>query len=49
MDAIALLKADHATMRALLGKLEKTTARGVKRRRELLVQVDANLKAHTSI
>jgi len=49
MDAIALLKADHATMRALLGKLEETTARGVKRRRELLVQVDANLKAHTSI
>jgi hemerythrin superfamily protein len=49
MDAVALLKADHVTMRSLLGKLEKTTARGLKTRKDLLAQVKANLKAHTSI
>lgn len=49
MDAIALLKADHKTMRSLLGKLEKTTARGAKSRAGLLNKVEANLKAHTSI
>jgi hemerythrin-like domain-containing protein len=49
MDAITLLKADHQTLRALLGKLEKSTPRGVKTRRELLMKIEANLKAHTSI
>jgi hemerythrin superfamily protein len=49
MDAIALLKSDHKTMRSLLGQLEKSTSRGVKTRKELLVRIEANLKAHTSI
>ncbi|MEO7325464.1 MAG: hemerythrin domain-containing protein [Dokdonella sp.] len=49
MDAIALLKEDHKTVRALLGELESTTARAVKRRRELLAKIEANLKAHTTI
>jgi hemerythrin superfamily protein len=49
MDAIALLKSDHKTMRSLLGRLEKSTSRGAKTRKELLVRIEANLKAHTSI
>jgi len=49
MDAIALLKADHKTMRSLLGRLEKSTPRGLKIRKELLTKVEANLKAHTTI
>ena len=49
MDAIALLKSDHKTIRSLLGQLEKSTSRGVKTRKELLVRIEANLKAHTSI
>ena len=49
MDAIALLKADHVTMRDLLEKLEKSSARGVKTRKELLAKIEANLKVHTTI
>jgi hemerythrin superfamily protein len=49
MDAITLLKNDHKEMRALLGALEKTTARAVKKRQALLAKIEVNLKAHTSI
>jgi hemerythrin superfamily protein len=49
MDAITLLKNDHKEMRALLGALEKTTARAVKKRQTLLAKIEVNLKAHTSI
>jgi hemerythrin-like domain-containing protein len=49
MDAIQLLKADHVEMRALLGELESTTSRALKKRRELLVEIEAKLKAHTMI
>jgi hemerythrin superfamily protein len=49
MDAITLLKNDHKEMRALLGALEETTARAVKKRQTLLAKIETNLKAHTSI
>jgi len=49
MDAIQLLKADHAEMRELLGELESTTARALKKRRDLIVEIEAKLKAHTTI
>ena len=49
MDAIQLLKADHSEMRSLLGELESTTARALKKRRELIVEIEAKLKAHTTI
>jgi hemerythrin superfamily protein len=49
MDAITLLKNDHKEMRALLGALEQTTARAVKKRQTLLAKIEVNLKAHTSI
>lgn len=49
MNAIELLTQDHKTIKALLGELEATTARGVKKRTELLDRIDAELKVHTSI
>jgi hemerythrin superfamily protein len=49
MDAITLLKSDHNEMRAMLGALEQTTARAVKKRQTLLARLEVNLKAHTSI
>jgi hemerythrin superfamily protein len=49
MDAIQLLKADHKEMRALLGELESSTARGVKKRQKLVTEIQAKLKAHATI
>ncbi len=49
MDAIALLKKDHAAVRALLDDLESTTTRGVKTRNALLEKIALELKAHTTI
>ena len=49
MDAITLLKNDHKEMRALLGTLERTTTRAVKKRQALLAKIETNLKAHASI
>jgi hemerythrin-like domain-containing protein len=49
MDAITLLKNDHAEMRDLLGQLEKSTPRAVKKRLSLLQEIEANLKADTTI
>ena len=49
MDAITLLKNDHEEMRGLLGQLEETTTRALKRRRELIADIEAKLKAHTTI
>ena len=49
MDAITLLKNDHVEMRDLLGKLEETTARALKKRRELILEIEAKLKTHTRI
>ncbi len=49
MDAIKLLKADHAEMRDLLSELESTTSRGVKKRQQLIAEIEAKLKAHTTI
>src|SRR5436190_22553866 len=49
MDAIAMLKQDHETVRALLAELEGTTTRGTKTRLTLLERVRAELVAHTTI
>ena len=49
MDAIQLLKNDHKEMRSLLGELEATTSRGVKKRQQLIAEIQAKLKAHTTI
>jgi len=49
MNAIELLTQDHKNMRALLEELAGTTARGVKKRRELLDKIQTNLSVHTAI
>jgi hemerythrin-like domain-containing protein len=49
MDAIRLLKNDHVEMRDLLGQLESTTPRGAQKRKKLLTEIAAKLKAHTTI
>ena len=49
MDAIALLKADHDTMRDLLSKLDTTTERGVKTRTELFATIKGELTVHEVI
>lgn len=49
MDAIALLKKDHVTLRGLLRDLEATTPRGTKKRTDLLARIEREVKAHTTI
>ena len=49
MDAIQLLKTDHKLVKQLLTELEASTTRAVKKRRDLLQQIELNLKAHTTI
>lgn len=49
MDAIALLKQDHALVKELLTALAETSTRAVKKRTDLLQQIAVNLKAHTTI
>jgi hemerythrin-like domain-containing protein len=49
MDAIALLKQDHKLVKDLLEQLAESTTRAVKKRSDLLRQIHANLKAHTTI
>ena len=48
-NAIQLLKEDHATVKDLLGKLEETTTRGTKTRRELLERIGKELRIHAAI
>lgn len=48
-EAVKLLVLDHETVRSLLEELAETTPRGVKKRRELLEQVGAELRAHARI
>jgi len=49
MQAIALLKADHDEVKALLEELMATTPRAVKRRTELVEKIDQALTAHVAI
>jgi hemerythrin-like domain-containing protein len=49
MDAIALLKNDHAEVRELLGQLAESTSRAVKKRQQLLDKIAVMLKTHTTI
>lgn len=49
MDAIALLKQDHKTVRAMLAELADTTTRAKKSRTELLQKIKTELEAHTTI
>jgi hemerythrin superfamily protein len=49
MNAIELLKQDHENMRALLEELVGTTSRGVKKRKDLVGKIEANLRVHNTI
>ncbi|TCV97773.1 hemerythrin HHE cation binding domain-containing protein [Luteibacter rhizovicinus] len=49
MDAIQLLKADHKVVKSLLSDLEDSSHRAVKKRMQLLNDIQKQLKAHTTI
>lgn len=49
MDAIALLKKDHETVKSLLTRLEETTERAVQTRKKLLQKIEQELSIHTTI
>lgn len=49
MDAITLLKEDHAKFKKLMDEIEKTTERGVKTREELFGKLIAGLTVHEKI
>ena len=48
-DAIALLKKDHETVRGLLSQLEETTARGAKKRQQLLTKSALEVEVHAAV
>src|SRR3954466_868645 len=47
MNAIQLLKDDHKKVKGLLAELEATTARGTKKRTQLLATIATELRVHT--
>ena len=49
MNAIQLLKDDHKKVKGLLAELEATTARGTKKRSQLLATIAQELRVHTRI
>ncbi|MEO7664233.1 MAG: hemerythrin domain-containing protein [Candidatus Limnocylindrales bacterium] len=49
MNAIAMLEADHAKVKALLSELEATTERGIKTRSELFATIKGELTVHEII
>ena len=49
MDAITLLKTDHAKVKDLLAKLSATTERGIKTRQELFATIKGELTVHEII
>jgi hemerythrin-like domain-containing protein len=48
-DAIALLTADHETVRGLLSQMEETTARGSAKRTTLLAKIAKEVRIHAQI
>ena len=48
-DAITLLKRDHRTVRELLGQLDETTTRALKKREELLAKIAQEVEIHAAI
>jgi hemerythrin-like domain-containing protein len=49
MDAITLLKKDHAAVKKLLGRLERTTVRASRRRKELLAEIAVEVHVHAQV
>ena len=48
-DAISILKGDHQRVRQLLRRLENSTDRAAKQRKDLLAQIENEIKVHTTI
>jgi hemerythrin superfamily protein len=48
-DAITLLKQDHRGVKALLGELEETSARGRKKRETLLARIALEIRVHARL
>lgn len=48
-SAITMLKSDHATLKRLLGDLEKTTERAVKERERLIGEIEREIKMHSQL
>lgn len=49
MNAIELLKADHQTVKDILGQLSDSSERAVKKRTELLRKLEMEITLHTSL
>lgn len=49
MNAIELLEADHKRVKAILAKLSESTERGIKRRTQLLAELEMEITVHTEI
>jgi hemerythrin-like domain-containing protein len=49
MNAIDLLKADHARVKDILSQLSESTERGVKKRTELLAKLEMEISIHTRL
>jgi hemerythrin-like domain-containing protein len=48
-DAISILKGDHQTVRQLLRRLDNTTDKATTRRKDLLSEVENEVKVHTTV
>jgi hemerythrin-like domain-containing protein len=48
-DAISILKGDHQRVRQLLRRLENSTDKAAKQRKDLLSQIENEVKVHTTI
>jgi hemerythrin-like domain-containing protein len=48
-DAISILKRDHQRVRQLLRRLENTTDRAATQRKELLSEIENEVKVHTTV
>ena len=48
-DAISILKGDHQRVRQLLRRLENTTDRATTQRKDLLTEIENEVKVHTTV
>ncbi|MEX2551451.1 MAG: hemerythrin domain-containing protein [Actinomycetota bacterium] len=49
MNALELMKKDHAELKKMMGQLESTTERGVKTREQLFAKIKRELQVHETI
>ena len=49
MNALELMKQDHAELKKMMGQLESTTERGVKTREQLFAKIRRELQVHETI